>query len=791
MNKVLCFLLLIAIFAPSSSFALQCSKEGYTVIFVNGIFNDYDQAFNNSKELQQKIGYSYGQESVVVRLGHNPSHFAGGGDLYKSAQQTLEKAAATVVQDYDLKTILMQIHPEVTTRKILLVGHSQGTFYTNAIYRYFLEHGMLEGSVAVYNLATPAAYVEGGGRYLTSENDKAIKEIRGYDAQVGARAPLPANINIPLPQGEENERWGGHHFSSSYLDGAPGRIIADIENALGKLKTEGTPPEDGCFVPPQQNLLYKAQDLAFKVGDPVSLAIKDGGAKVKDSAIAVTKTVSDGMANAVKLLKEALIKLLPPRGGLSGSQTAAAASLLPSISVPVVAKTNTPQTTKPAAPNPNPALAPKTPAPPAPPVAVPQTVAPPAPQQQPSPITPASISIAPGFGGGGGSSAPASTPPVSSPPASPVFVPLEIVSPIGGTTFATTSITFSGTTTPGFLVAGTDGTEATTTIADADGDWTLSFVLPEGENEVSFSADDGAGNMSGIATRTVTIDVTPPSAPVLSIAECENSFSSGICMIATTTVTLVWDAVPGAAFYSVGEVAGLDVSSTTATSQEMDSLSDRVEETLYINAYDALGNSVLSNAAIVLPFNLAVTINEIAWSGVGTFPEDEWIELSNNTDYAIDLTHFTLVSADSGLNIPLSGSIAAHGFYLIERRVEATDQPHDLIASFELLSDDGEQLLLMLEDGSELATFDLTPAVATCGGWCEGTGGVVGEGANSMQRVAGIFGAVGSDASQWQTYGSSAEHALGADGSILINGTPRAENSYDPPDDPPDLGGMN
>ena len=36
---------------------------------------------------------------------------------------------------------------------------------------------MPEGSVAVYNLATPAAYVEGGGRY-PSESDKAIKEIR-------------------------------------------------------------------------------------------------------------------------------------------------------------------------------------------------------------------------------------------------------------------------------------------------------------------------------------------------------------------------------------------------------------------------------------------------------------------------------------------------------------------------------------------------------------------------------------------------------------------------------------
>ena len=80
--------------------------------------------------------------------------------------------------------------------------------------------------------------------------------------------------------------------------------------------------------------------------------------------------------------------------------------------------------------------------------------------------------------------------------------------------------------------------------------------------------------------------------------------------------------------------------------------------------------------------------------------QDEWLELSNNTDHDIDLTRFTLVSADGGLTIPLTGSIAAHGLYLIERRAEATSQPHDLVSAFEPLSDDGEQLLLMLEDGS-------------------------------------------------------------------------------------------
>ncbi len=792
-NATFTFLALL-IFFPFNIYAATCSSDGYTVIYVNGILTEKEDAESNRENLEKVFKELTGRSDVVFRLGHNPSHLAGGGDLYKSIQQTLEKAAATVVQDYDLKTILMQIHPEVTTRKILLVGHSQGTFYTHAMYRYFLEQGVPEESIAVYNLATPAAYVEGiGGKYLTSTNDKLINKVRAWTARAGVSAPLRANITIPLPANEVNDEWGGHHFSSSYLDGAADRIVGDIESVLGKLKAGASPSDDGCFVSPQQNLLYKAQDLAFKIGDPVSLAIKDGAATVKDSAIAVTKTVSNGMANAAKLLKEALTKLLPPRGGLSGSQGAAAASLLPPVSVPVVTKTNTPQMTKPAAPNANPAPAPKTPSQPVAQVTAPQTVPPPAPQQQPPPpqppITPASISIAPGFGGGGGSSVPANTPPAE--PAVSVFVPLGVISPLEGVTFATSSITFTGTTTPGFLVAGTQGTEATTTVADLDGNWALSFVLPEGENQISFSADDGTGNASDIATRAVTVDTTPPAAPVLSIAECAGSFSSGICMIATTTVTLVWDAVPGAAFYSVGEAAGLGVSSTTATSQQIDSVGDRVETTFYINAYDALGNSVLSNAAVVLPFGLAVTINEIAWSGVGTFPEDEWLELSNNTDYEIDLTHFTLVSADGGLNIPLSGSITAHGFYLIERREEATDQQHDLIASFELLSGDGEQLFLMLEDGSELTVFDLTPPVETCGGWCEGTGGVEGEGANSMERVGGIFGASGSDPLQWQTYGSSVEFALGADGSVLINGTPRMENSEEPSDDPPDLGGLN
>ena len=783
-STTLFFIVLAIVTLPFLAEAFSCNREGYTVVFVNGILTEQDSALESKINLTDLLPPERLGEKINVQLGYNPSHFAGLGDFAQSVAQVYD----IPISNYDRDTILRQIHSEVTTRKILLVGHSQGTFYTNELYKYLIGNGVPKESIAIYNLATPASYVaDGSNNYLTSGTDNVVNWARVKAAQVNAPPPLPSNIFLQVSPQEAADAWGGHSFSGVYLDRAAEKITSSIQSILGKLVASETANTDDCFDPPSETLSYKAQRAMFTVGDPASRVIKEGFVTVKDSAVAVTKTISSSMANTVKLLKEALMKLLPPRGGPSGSQTAAAASVLPPPSPPAVVKTNTPPT-KAATPNTSPPSVPP-PSPPAVQVQAPQTIPPPVlpvqspPQQPQSPTFPALVPVIAGFGGGGGgSSSSASTEPTPAPAAEPVFVPLDIVSPLEGATFATTSVTFTGTTTAGFLVAGTEGVEATTTTADADGNWMLSFVLSEGENDLSFSADDGAGNMSDIATRTITVDTTAPPAPVLSIAECADSFSSDICMIATTTVTLVWAAVPDAAFYSVGEVASLSAASTTATSQEIDTLGDRVETTFYVNAYDALGWSVRSNAAVVLPFNLAVTINEVAWAGTATSSEDEWLELSNNTDYAIDLTRFTLVSADGGLTIPLSGSIAAHGYYLIERREEATDRPSDLVIAFEPLSDGGEQLLLMLEDGSELATFDLTPPVETCGGWCEGTG-TAGEVVwiNSMERVADIFGAVGSELSAWQTYGSTADHATDADGN-LISGTPRAENSTEPMD---------
>jgi hypothetical protein len=64
---------------------------------------------------------------------------------------------------------------------------------------------------------------------------------------------------------------------------------------------------------------------------------------------------------------------------------------------------------------------------------------------------------------------------------------------------------------------------------------------------------------------------------------------------------------------------------------------------------------------------LHVVLNEIAWMGTTTSANDEWMELYNTTDSPITLTGWTLVATDGTPNIALSGTIPAHGYFLLER----------------------------------------------------------------------------------------------------------------------------
>lgn len=110
-----------------------------------------------------------------------------------------------------------------------------------------------------------------------------------------------------------------------------------------------------------------------------------------------------------------------------------------------------------------------------------------------------------------------------------------------------------------------------------------------------------------------------------------------------------------------------------------------------------------------------VVVNEIMWMGTATSSSDEWIELFNTTDQDIDLTNWTLKSADGTPQIVLISTITAHGYYLLERTDDTTvnDIKADKIYSG-ALSDTGESLVLA--DNYDLA-IDSVPC---SGGWFAG-----------------------------------------------------------------------
>src|SRR3989338_4201065 len=575
MKRIVFALLLIHSILPTAVFALECKPDGLTVIYVNGILTNKEDAQNNTDLLRTQYEQKTHQTNVKFLNGYNESHIAGGGDIAQSAAQIVGKSFL----EFDRDTILMQIHPQVSTQKILLLGHSQGTFYTNAIYQYLTNHGVPEESVGVYNLATPADRVEGGGAYLTSTNDRFINAIRQIMI-LSEKQPLPANINIPIPANESNDVFGGHHFQSDYLGGAPNKIVSDMESALRGLKTGPSFTGEGCFNAPPKTLSYKAKGVAFAVLDTTAEAVKTADVAtvnmIDKAAVTSGRALGTGIiitGKAVVFAADATAKAIIAAAEKASAAASAAAAQLRNIfasassasgnvsaasqlAAATLVLTTQPKTTATPASTPVPvktasippteviAKAPESP-PPVQPKIQPQIPTPPV-------FGPALISVTPGFGGGGGASAPAPVPVPGVPaPVAPRSLPLSVQTPLEGALFATSSVTFSGTTTPGYSVVASYASIAFASTADTDGNWSIALTLPEGTTSIGVVATDSDGNTSDAITRTINVDTTPLGAPSASVAECTASLSASFCLIASTGAALSWTFVPGTAYYEI------------------------------------------------------------------------------------------------------------------------------------------------------------------------------------------------------------------------------------------------
>jgi len=112
-----------------------------------------------------------------------------------------------------------------------------------------------------------------------------------------------------------------------------------------------------------------------------------------------------------------------------------------------------------------------------------------------------------------------------------------------------------------------------------------------------------------------------------------------------------------------------------------------------------------------------LVINEVAWAGSCEERTAEWVELYNVSDRAVLLDGWRLASSDGAPDLALSGTVPAHGFFLLARDSGRNVPGLSPDRSYSgALSDKGEALRLIAPDGSIADT-----ANRTGGPWPAGT----------------------------------------------------------------------
>lgn len=181
--------------------------------------------------------------------------------------------------------------------------------------------------------------------------------------------------------------------------------------------------------------------------------------------------------------------------------------------------------------------------------------------------------------------------------------------------------------------------------------------------------------------------------------------------------------------------------------------------------------SILLLCALILPITqvknvsaasaLDVVINEIAWAGSLDSSSDEWIEIKNNTNSAIDLTGWSILD-DGSSAYDLSGTIPANGYFLIESNENAISTiSADLVVSLSL-ANTGDALVLRDSAGNTIDTVN-----SSGGSWQAGD--------NTSKATMERTDAEISGDSNWSSCvsGNGNESSTGSD----ILGTPKGLNS--------------
>ncbi|MBP9669605.1 MAG: hypothetical protein KBE09_04940 [Candidatus Pacebacteria bacterium] len=772
--------------SESLAAAPLCSTESYSIIYINGIFTDHIKAKADRALIFEKFDGEYPGvlNENAFKLGYNATHLGGIGDVLKSILQKMWELEGKTPEDFDLAEIIRQVQPQVDTQKILILGHSQGTFYANALYDYLIRRGVSAQSISVLNLATPASYAAGHGKHLTNANDALVGKVRAVTEMTEHPEPLPANLDIPL-RADDTGIFAGHSLSGVYLKERPTNIAAAIAGSLAKLESDPTrDPSQPCIPLADTNVAHVVKRAAFAVADTLGSAIGNTPSYMPVNPI-----------SPIRNLASAIMSFASLGGSSSTGEPVTTPSRQPVVlpapaqagSVLGISTENEITETPPdnefietvAATFEEPMIAAPTY------VNASYTEPPPAAPDIPLPARSFGglLPLDPGFGAAPSGSVaqvpvaqsvsaetvtdsegeeviveerePAAiiSPPVSLRPS------LAVLEPLKDAFYATTTIHFSGTSDAGNTVSILhDSVLVATATAAVDGSWNVVLTTEEGTQSFVVSAENTMGDDAPNISVAITVDTIAPSISTVSVPDCALSISSSACVLVQGTTTVFLSDVGDATAFRVTIHGAEHVQHENTITLN---LVDEATTTVEVVGIDAAGNQSRATSTSIIRYSRPLLINEVAWAGTTAVASDEWIELLNVSPFTLDLSTFRLTAASGSFAFNLQGTLApysaqsASDTYLIESRTAATAVTHDQLEITLSMNDAGDQLILT-QDGR---TIDSTPAIATCGGWCAGAAKTAiryselqgaQQGARSMERVSDT--AEGSLPSAWQIH---------------------------------------
>lgn len=214
--------------------AYNWSYTQYTPIWIGGIIDALDATIQGLlSAVQGGVKYSF---SLVTKALFFWDTSGIADDVDGTLQKAVDGLVSTIMSFTDIKvgnaaSIIADINSQTSSATpLLLVPHSQGNFYANAIY------GDLSSSrqVKIVGVATPAPFTAGNGDYVNSRNDRVVTTI--------VKTARPWNVDIP----QTDKDAMGHSFTDVYLD--PGlsvgrqMVLDKIQAALAQLApVSGTP----------------------------------------------------------------------------------------------------------------------------------------------------------------------------------------------------------------------------------------------------------------------------------------------------------------------------------------------------------------------------------------------------------------------------------------------------------------------------------------------------------------------------------------------------------------------